>query len=263
MRGLTSLLPPDLAKVFQEFVCHREAEAEERGVARGKAAAVDEMTAAMRFIARLMPASGCDAPALPSAVSTMVAVAKPEPTVMLAEDAAEPAPEPVKSVLDDDGADDDVMMGLEAAGGADSLAGVLDELFGAYEWSDLDRRELLRFVMAGVTEAMMAKGRDPEPVLEILRSLENDPASFDAVAAGGGEQWLSWQAVPLRNPRKEFRFLAHNPETGTKKYGKNAIDTMRSHNADKFKFADGERMPFEAADEKTLLEHTEAYRRAK
>jgi hypothetical protein len=159
--------------------------------------------------------------------------------------------------------DDAVMMGLEEAAGAVSLSGVMDDLFGSAEWSDLDRQELLRFVMASVTEAMAAKGQDPEPVLAVLREMAADPVAFDAALAGEADVWMSWQAMPLPNPRGQYRFKAEDSETGQRKYGQKAIDVMRQKNLDRFAFAAGQGMPFESGDERTLMEHTEAYRKAR
>lgn len=150
-----------------------------------------------------------------------------------------------------------------------SLTTALDDLFGADRWSDLDRQELVRLVMAAVQEALAARGRDPEPVLDMLRAVA--ASGFDDAMEGGGRfrTWLSWQAVPLKNPRGDFRFKAVDHDSGVEKYGDKAITALQQHNRDRFAFNPGaadpamQGQPYDLEGPATLAEHNEAYRKAK
>lgn len=113
---------------------------------------------------------------------------------------------------------------------------------------------------------------DPSPVLSLVKTLAE---------CGGGDEYertlvsltdpdlvrdavnLSWEAVPLKNPRGNFRFMAENPETGRRLYGDKAIGVMQRANRDRYKFKPEEAQPFDEPDERTLVEHTEAFRKAK
>jgi hypothetical protein len=250
MRGLIDL-PPSLRRVIADYIKVREQAAEDRGFARGKVAAAEEMASGLRVLSNLVQIPQVQA--LPPVLAPV-----PGPTVVLSEDGMDGG--------GDDGgdSDSDVMMGLETTAGPESLADVMDRLFGDAQWSDLDRRELIRFVMASVTEAMKSRGQDPSAVLEVLMGMEQDPEGFDAAMDGQADQWMGWQASPLRNPRGQFRFVATDSRTGNKLYGQKAIDVMRRKNRDKFQFMPGhQKMPFESDDEQTLMDHTEAYRKAR
>ncbi len=149
-----------------------------------------------------------------------------------------------------------------------SLTTALDDLFGEDRWSDLDRQELVRLVMAAVQEALAARGRDPEPVLDMLRAVA--ASGFEEAMGGGAdfETWLSWQAVPLKNPRGDHRFKAVS-DTGGERYGDKAVASLRKHNRDRFSFNPGaaapemQGQPYDLEGPATLAEHNEAYRKAK
>ncbi len=223
-------LPPHVRRVVEEFCRHKVCEAEKRGYERGKADGQSEVMAGLKALSCLAPQ--------PTGL-TMVSAPSP---VMLAE---EPAPE-------------------------FDFSAVLDDLFGEDRWSDLDRQELLKFVMAAVQESLAGRGKDPTPVLDMLRQV-GTKQGFDAAMAGPEEfgQFLSWQAVPIRNPRGDFRFKAVDSESGNELYGDKAIEVMRRHNRDRFAFNPGAADPamrgqrFDLPHAASLDEHTDAYRKAK
>lgn len=241
-------LPPHIRRVVEAYCCKREAEAEERGYLRGKAEGMAQVNEGLKALSILIsPSLRMSQTITSDTMSAMFPVATPA----------------------------DVPGQMLSHGGTDAhinfdLDEVLDDLFGT-KWSDIDRQELLRYVMAAVQESLVARGKDPQPVMDILRRMATDDEGFDSAIEGGEKfkQWLSWQAVPLRNPRGDFRFKAVDSETGNQLFGDKAIEVMRRHNRDKFAFNPGAAdpamrgHPYDKSGPATLDEHTEAYRNAK
>jgi hypothetical protein len=249
MPGL-DLLPPEIQSVLRAYLCRCEAEAEQRGKAQGMA----ETMAVLKMFAGIFPQLQPQIPPTPQPFAVTM-----------------PAPVPGNGIA--------VSLSEEVPGEvADfSLDEVLDQLFGDERWSDLDRQELVRFVMAAVQEAMEARGKDPTPVLDILRELAHDRDGFEAAMAGEAElsEWLGqsevmlgWRSRPLTYPRGKYRFYAEDTATGNRLFGEKAIEVMRRKNRDAFSFdpdSDDPAMrglPFEGG-RRTLEDHTEAYRKAR
>jgi len=241
-------MPAHVLRVVQMCRGRWEAEAEERGYARGYEACEREILGGIRVMGKLRP----DMASVPTV--NPVDTFRPE-LVSLSEDA-----------------DEDVSAELSAVPG--DLEAELDDLFGDDRWSDLDRQELVRFVMAAVQESLAARGRDPAPVLEMLAKLggghkDAEGDGFEAAMAGGQQlsQWLSWQAVPLQNPRGDHRFKAVDGSTGNELYGHKADAVMRRKNRDaKYEFgAEGAEPPqdYDLPGAASIEDHTTAYRKAR
>ena len=257
-----SQLPERVRGVVEEYCRRKCGEAETLAYARGRADGRDDTLAIIRAIA---PHTQLVAQPMIAATPVVVEKAVETPkeeshcqTVL--ESVKVPIPQELLSlptpVVPE--AEEDV---LGTAGFRDAL----DDLFGDGRWADLDRQELVRYVMLMVQEELAARGVDPTPVLALVRTLAQ---------CGGGEYeatllsltdpvLLSWQAVPLRHPRGDFRFAAENLETGQKRYGEKAIAHMRHANKDRHEFGEGEGQPYDLKGERTLAEHTEAFRKAK
>lgn len=257
-------VPERVRSVIEEYCRRKCGEAETAAYARGVAAGKEEILAVLKAVSAFQPS--VYAPVNPTAVASFPQLtANPvvATEVHKVEPVKAPIPEallsrPVAAVIADmeDGEE------LGTAGFRDAL----DDLFGDERWGDLDRQELVRYVMLMVQEELAERGVDPSPVLSMVRTLGE---------CGGGQPFeatllsltdptlLSWQAVPLRNPRGNFRFAAENLETGQKRYGEKAIAHMQHANKDRHEFAEGERQPYDLKGKRTLMEHTEAFRKAK
>lgn len=273
-------VPERVRSVIEEYCRRKCSEAEAAAYARGVAAGKEEILAVLKAVSAFQPVAvvgqpggvgqyanqpNVYAPVTPSPVALPQVTANPVVVteVTKVETVKAPIPEallsrPVAAIIADmeDGEE------LGTAGFRDAL----DDLFGDERWGDLDRQELVRYVMLMVQEELTERGVDPSPVLSMVRTLGE---------CGGGQPFeatllsltdptlLSWQAVPLRNPRGNFRFAAENLETGQKRYGEKAIAHMQHANRDRHEFAEGERQPYDLKGERTLMEHTEAFRKAK
>jgi hypothetical protein len=272
MHDLSSL-PERVRSVVEEYCRRRCAEAEREAFAKGRESGRDEVLTMFKVVAAVRgEATPVPVPVPIHAVVTpppekcekREPVSAPVPEAMLSVPApVAPSVAGVNEVLDVPGDESD---DLGTAGFRDSL----DDLFGGDRWGDLDRQELVRYVMLLVQEELSHRGVDPTPVLAMVRTLAE---------CGGGEPYeerllslsdpqylaadLSWEAVPLKHPRGNFRFAAENLETGQKRYGDKAIAHMQHANKDKYQFPADRREPYDADGERTLAEHTEAFRKAK